>query len=61
MEESFKLAIEHNQFGERCHYVQNLAEDLGIFEDDSVDLVCSLLVLQHIISRCRSLHKKQYI
>lgn len=40
-------AREHNQFGERCQYRVNTAEDLALFEDASFDFVYSNIALQH--------------
>jgi 2-polyprenyl-3-methyl-5-hydroxy-6-metoxy-1,4-benzoquinol methylase len=38
----------HNQHGDRVAYHVNTCGDLSLFDDDSFDLVCSYLVLQHI-------------
>jgi SAM-dependent methyltransferase len=43
-----ELAERLDRHGDRCRYHLNLAADLAIFGDDSFDLVCSLLVLQHV-------------
>jgi SAM-dependent methyltransferase len=40
--------IELDRSGGRCHYHLSAAADLAIFGDDRFDLVCSLLVLQHV-------------
>ncbi len=37
-----------NRHGDRCRYLRNERPDLRMFEDQSFDLVTSLLVLQHI-------------
>jgi SAM-dependent methyltransferase len=38
----------HNRRGDRCVFHVNEAGDLGLFGDDSFDLVLSFIVLQHI-------------
>ena len=43
-----ELARRLNRHGERCRYHLNAADDLALFGDGSFDLVCSLLVLQHV-------------
>lgn len=43
-----KAARESNRFGDRCRYYVNDRDDLALFEENSFDLVFSLLVLQHI-------------
>ena len=42
------LADRLDRTGGRCRYHLNAAADLAIFGDGSFDLVCSLLVLQHV-------------
>lgn len=34
-----------------CTFMVNAADDLAVFEDESFDLVCSYLVLQHLPTR----------
>jgi ubiquinone/menaquinone biosynthesis C-methylase UbiE len=46
-----ELAKRHNQYGERCRYYVNMAEDLALFDDCEFDLVYSSLVLQHMAPR----------
>lgn len=42
-------AREHNRLeGERCVYHTNLTKDLALFEDDTFDLVYTMIVLQHM-------------
>ena len=41
-------AEQYNRFGERCRYVVNTADDLGLFPSDHFDLVYCKLVLQHM-------------
>lgn len=41
-------ANEINRFGDRCRYVLNTTNDLGLFDDDSFDLIVTVHVLQHI-------------
>jgi SAM-dependent methyltransferase len=43
-----ELAERLDRSGGRCRYHLNAATDLAIFDDDRFDLVCSLLVLQHV-------------
>jgi SAM-dependent methyltransferase len=43
-----ELANRYNRHGDRCHFHVNCSDDLSLFSDDSFDLVCSLIVLQHI-------------
>lgn len=43
-----ELAERLDRSGGRCHYHLSAAADLAIFGDDRFDLVCSLLVLQHV-------------
>ena len=42
------LARQYNKLGERCVYHVNLAADLALFEDRSMDFVFSTIVLQHV-------------
>ena len=42
------LARQYNKLGERCAYHVNLAADLALFEDRSMDFVFSTIVLQHV-------------
>lgn len=45
------LAQQWNRHPDRCRYVVNTAGDLRAFEDGSVDLVLSLITLQHMAPR----------
>ena len=42
------LARQYNKLGERCVYHVNLAADLALFEDRTMDFVFSTIVLQHV-------------
>ncbi|MFB0564643.1 MAG: methyltransferase domain-containing protein [Candidatus Aminicenantaceae bacterium] len=42
------LANALNQYGEQCRYIQNDRDNLSMLPDDSIDLVYSNIVLQHI-------------
>jgi SAM-dependent methyltransferase len=42
------LANKYNRYGERCRYLLNDTDDLRFFDENSFDLVCSKLVLQHM-------------
>jgi SAM-dependent methyltransferase len=46
-----RLAKRYNRFGRRCHYHVIHGDDLGIFADDTFDLVYSVHVLQHMEPR----------
>ncbi len=43
-----ELARRYNKLGERCDYHVNLASDLSLFEDRTMDFVFSTIVLQHV-------------
>jgi SAM-dependent methyltransferase len=45
------LAVTHNRYGQRCRYHLNQRPNLGLFDDDTFDLVYSNLTLQHIEPR----------
>ena len=45
-QEMVTLAVEHDRHG--CTYHVNQTEDLALFEDDTFDLVYSMIVLQHM-------------
>jgi len=45
------LARHYNRFTNRCSYYLNERDDLSLFKDNSFDLVCSLITLQHIHPR----------
>lgn len=42
------LARQYNKLGERCEYHVNLASDLALFDDRTMDFVFSTIVLQHV-------------
>ena len=42
------LARQYNKLGDRCQYHVNLASDLTLFEDRTMDFVFSTIVLQHV-------------
>jgi SAM-dependent methyltransferase len=42
------IARKANQHGDRCRYHVNTADNLALFEDDTFDLVFTIIVLQHI-------------
>ncbi len=42
------LARDYNKVGERCDYHVNLASDLALFPDRTMDFVFSTIVLQHV-------------
>ncbi len=43
-----KVAEEKNAFPDRCSYVLNQTDNLGIFEDNRFSLIVSSIVLQHV-------------
>jgi SAM-dependent methyltransferase len=42
------LARTYNRHGERCKYYVNNTDNLGIFEENRFDFICSIIVLQHM-------------
>lgn len=52
-----ELAREYNTFPSRAFYHLNSAPNLRLFDDDSFDLLVSVIVLQHIPNRL----KRQYL
>lgn len=50
-------AQRYNQFGDRCHYHVNVADDLRLFPDGHFDFVYTNAVLQHM----RPCYAKRYI
>jgi SAM-dependent methyltransferase len=42
------LARRYNQHGERCKYYVNDTDNLLLFEENKFDLICSIIVLQHM-------------
>jgi ubiquinone/menaquinone biosynthesis C-methylase UbiE len=41
-------ARRYNQHGDRCKYLLNETDHLGVFDDASLEFICSLITLQHI-------------
>jgi len=54
-------AEEHNDVGPRVSYRLNTGEDLAGFEDDSFDLVLSVIVLQHIENRFKVGYLEEFL
>ncbi len=52
-----KHAKRYNQFGARCMYYVNGADNLRLFSDQEFDFICTLIVLQHM----RPGYAKSYI
>ncbi len=52
-----ELAKKYNRHGDRCHYYLNESDDLKMFPDNSFDLICTLITLQHI----KPQYSKNYI
>lgn len=52
-----ELADKYNQFGPKCRYLVNGTDDLAIFPSDSIDLIYSNIVLQHMQPQ----YSQQYI
>lgn len=50
-------ARQHNQHGDRCQYLLNEADHLGVFSNASFDFICSLITLQHM----EPVYAKRYI
>jgi ubiquinone/menaquinone biosynthesis C-methylase UbiE len=50
-------ARRYNQHGDRCEYVLNETDHLGVFDDGSFDFICSLITLQHM----EPVYAKRYI
>ncbi|WP_447603640.1 class I SAM-dependent methyltransferase [Nitrospira sp. Nam80] len=46
-----ELARAYNQHPQKCRYVLNGTDDLMMFEDRSVDFICSFGTLQHVAPR----------
>jgi len=43
-----ELARRYNRHGERCQYYVNDTDNLRLFEENKFDLICSIIVLQHM-------------
>ena len=56
-----KLAIEFNQFGEKCKYIVNARKDLRFLADSSLDFVYTYIVLQHMPSEMVAGYLKEFI
>lgn len=54
-------ARDANQHGDRVQYHLNDRDDLSIFDDDSFDLVLSLIVLQHIENRYKARYLAEFL
>lgn len=52
-----KLATRYNRHAGRCHYAVNAVDDLSAFPDNTFDLICTVIVLQHM----RPEYSKRYI
>lgn len=52
-----ELAWKYNRHGQKCNYVINQRDDLGLYADDSFDFIYSNITLQHMSPR----HSKKYI
>jgi ubiquinone/menaquinone biosynthesis C-methylase UbiE len=50
-------ARRYNQHGDRCKYLLNETDHLGLFDDASFDFICSLITLQHM----EPVYAKRYI
>ena len=55
------LAQRHNRHPDNCRYVHNPASDLSLFEKDSFDFLCTLLVLQHMAPQYSSRYIKEFV
>ncbi len=52
-----EMAMQHNQFGDKCKYFLNEVDDLSLFEDQSFAFIYSNITLQHMEPR----YAKKYI
>jgi ubiquinone/menaquinone biosynthesis C-methylase UbiE len=51
------LADQYNRHRDRCRYTVNEADNLGLFDDNEFDFICSFITLQHM----KPLYAKGYI
>ena len=56
-----ELARQYNRFGEKCRYVLNDADDLGLFPDDHFDFVFSLITLQHMAPQYAKSYMSEFL
>lgn len=56
-----ELARRHNRAGDRVTYHLNEAGDLSLFDDDTFDLVLSIIVLQHIPNELKTGYLEEFV
>lgn len=56
-----RLAEDLNRKGDRCSYHLNQRDDLQLFGDDTMDLVLSLIVLQHVENRYKEKYFSEFV
>jgi SAM-dependent methyltransferase len=56
-----EIANRFNQFGKRCRYLVNEADNLELFGDDTFDFVFSQLVLQHVAPEYSLRYVREFI
>ncbi|WP_404382427.1 class I SAM-dependent methyltransferase [Knoellia locipacati] len=53
--------LERNPHRERASFVTNSADHLGVIDSDSVDLVLSIVVLQHMNNALKSAYLREFV
>ena len=56
-----ELARRHNRAGDRVTYHLNESGDLALFDDDTFDLVLSIIVLQHIPNDLKTGYLEEFV
>lgn len=56
-----ELASRHNRAGDRVEYHLNEASDLALFDDDTFDLLLSIIVLQHIPNELKTGYLREFL
>ncbi len=54
-------AARYNQYGCACEYVVNNSNDLGRFDDNTFDFICSSIVLQHIWPEASKIYMAEFV
>ncbi len=55
------LAEKYNRHADNCHYVMNAKDDLSLFSDGSMDLIYSIITLQHMHPRYSKNYLKEFL
>lgn len=56
-----KLAKQYNKFGDKCHFVLNERDDLGIFENNYFDFIYTVITLQHMKPEYAKKYIKEFV